>query len=54
MRRFATEREQFTFYMNNLPELDARLAEGARKAQEYGARSAEPKCAQKWAIRAAN
>jgi len=35
-RRFATEREQFTFYMNNLPELDARLAEGAHKAQAYG------------------
>jgi tryptophanyl-tRNA synthetase len=37
LRRFATEREQFNFYMNNLPELDAKLAEGARKAQEYGA-----------------
>ncbi|GAA4011415.1 tryptophan--tRNA ligase [Hymenobacter fastidiosus] len=36
LRRFATEREQFDFYLNNLPELDARLAEGARKAQEYG------------------
>ncbi|ALD20434.1 tryptophan--tRNA ligase [Hymenobacter sp. DG25A] len=36
MRRFATEREQFNFYMNNLPEVDARLAEGARKAQAYG------------------
>jgi tryptophanyl-tRNA synthetase len=36
LRRFATEREQFNFYMNNLPELDARLAEGARKAQAYG------------------
>jgi tryptophanyl-tRNA synthetase len=35
-QRFATEREQFTFYMNNLPEVDARLAEGARKAQAYG------------------
>jgi tryptophanyl-tRNA synthetase len=34
--RFATEREQFNFYMSNLPELDARLAEGARKAQAYG------------------
>jgi len=34
--RFATEREQFTYFMNNLPELDARLAEGARKAQAYG------------------
>ena len=36
VRRFATEREQFQFYMNNLPEVDARLAEGARKAQAYG------------------
>ncbi|WP_022825944.1 tryptophan--tRNA ligase [Hymenobacter norwichensis] len=35
-QRFATEREQFTFYMNNLPEVDARLAEGARRAQAYG------------------
>ncbi|HEX8327029.1 MAG TPA: tryptophan--tRNA ligase [Hymenobacter sp.] len=37
LRRFATEREQFDFYMNNLPELDAKLAIGARRAQEYGA-----------------
>ena len=36
LRRFATEREQFKFYINNLPEVDARLAEGARKAQAYG------------------
>jgi tryptophanyl-tRNA synthetase len=36
LRRFANEREQFTFYMNNLPEVDAKLAEGARKAQAYG------------------
>ncbi|TGE27913.1 tryptophan--tRNA ligase [Hymenobacter metallicola] len=34
--RFATEREQFNFYINNLPEVDKRLAEGARKAQAYG------------------
>jgi len=34
--RFATEREQFTFYINNLPEVDRKLAEGARKAQTYG------------------
>ncbi|UOQ71844.1 tryptophan--tRNA ligase [Hymenobacter cellulosilyticus] len=34
--RFATEREQFNFYMSNLPEVDKRLAEGARKAQAYG------------------
>ncbi|HEX8660141.1 MAG TPA: tryptophan--tRNA ligase [Hymenobacter sp.] len=37
LRRFATEREQFTFYLNNLPELDAKLAIGAHRAQEYGA-----------------
>ncbi|WP_210517573.1 tryptophan--tRNA ligase [Hymenobacter terricola] len=37
LRRFATEREQFNFYMNNLPELDAQLAIGAKRAQEYGA-----------------
>jgi tryptophanyl-tRNA synthetase len=37
LRRFAPEREQFDFYMNNLPELDAKLAVGARRAQEYGA-----------------
>ncbi|MCB2411202.1 tryptophan--tRNA ligase [Hymenobacter lucidus] len=36
LHRFATEREQFNFYMNNLPEVDKRLAEGARKAQAYG------------------
>jgi tryptophanyl-tRNA synthetase len=37
LRRFATEREQFSFYMNNLSELDAKLAIGAHRAQEYGA-----------------
>jgi len=37
LRRFATERERFDFYMNNLPELDAKLAIGAQRAQEYGA-----------------
>ena len=36
MSRFAEERRQFSFYMDNLPEVDARLAEGARKAQAYG------------------
>ncbi|WP_139920399.1 tryptophan--tRNA ligase [Hymenobacter sp. DG01] len=34
--RFAQEREQFNFYINNLPEIDRKLAEGARKAQAYG------------------
>ena len=37
LRRFAKEREQFDFYMNNLPELDAKLAIGAKRAQKYGA-----------------
>ena len=37
LRRFAVERERFDFYMNNLPELDAALAIGASRAQEYGA-----------------
>ncbi|WP_310392281.1 tryptophan--tRNA ligase [Hymenobacter sp.] len=37
LRRFATERDQFNFYLSNLPELDAQLAIGARRAQEYGA-----------------
>ena len=37
LRRFTPERERFDFYLNNLPELDAQLAVGARRAQEYGA-----------------
>ncbi|RZL14255.1 MAG: tryptophan--tRNA ligase [Hymenobacter sp.] len=37
LQRFATERERFNFYMNNLPELDAQLAIGAQRAQAYGA-----------------
>ena len=37
LRRFATERVRFSFYMDNLPELDAQLAIGARRAQDYGA-----------------
>ena len=37
LRRFATERERFDFYINNLSEIDAQLAIGARRAQEYGA-----------------
>lgn len=37
LRRFATERERFDFYMNNLPEIDAQLAIGAKRAQTYGA-----------------
>ena len=34
--RFAAERAQFAYYMHNLPEVDQRLAAGARKAQDYG------------------
>ncbi len=37
LKRFATERERFDFYMSNLPEVDEQLAIGARRAQEYGA-----------------
>jgi tryptophanyl-tRNA synthetase len=37
LTRFATERERFSFYMNNLPEIDAQLAIGAKRAQAYGA-----------------
>lgn len=37
MQRFGEERRLFNYYLANLPELDARLAEGARKAQAYGA-----------------
>jgi tryptophanyl-tRNA synthetase len=37
LQRFAEERRLFNYYMDNLPELDAKLAEGARKAQAYGA-----------------
>ena len=37
LRRFATEREKFNFYMSNLSELDAALTVGAQRAQAYGA-----------------
>jgi tryptophanyl-tRNA synthetase len=37
LRRFGPERERFNFYMDNLPELDAALALGAQRAQDYGA-----------------
>jgi len=37
LQRFGEERRLFNYYLDNLPELDARLAEGARKAQAYGA-----------------
>jgi len=37
IQHFGEERRLFNYYMDNLPELDARLADGARKAQAYGA-----------------
>jgi tryptophanyl-tRNA synthetase len=33
LEKFKTEREKYTFYMNNLPELDKALMEGAEKAK---------------------
>ncbi|PSR56432.1 tryptophan--tRNA ligase [Adhaeribacter arboris] len=36
MRKFKQERELFTYYMNNLSEIDQKLAEGAAKAREIG------------------
>jgi tryptophanyl-tRNA synthetase len=35
--KFAQEREQFNYFMNNLPEIDARLKAGAAKARALGA-----------------
>ena len=35
--KFAHEREQFNYYMNNLPEIDDRLKAGAKKARALGA-----------------
>lgn len=37
LERFRTEREKFEYYMNNLPELDAKLEEGAEKARNIAA-----------------
>lgn len=37
VRKYSQERERFIYYMNNLPELDARLAAGAAKARTIGA-----------------
>lgn len=37
LKRFAKEREMFNYYMNNFPELDAKLKIGAEKAQAIGA-----------------
>ena len=36
--KFAKERELFNYYMNNQPELDARLLEGANKARNIGSK----------------
>jgi tryptophanyl-tRNA synthetase len=37
IRKFARERELFQYYMQNLPEVDARLKAGADKARAIGA-----------------
>lgn len=37
LEKYAKPRERFHYYMNNLPELDAKLAEGAAKARAIGA-----------------
>ena len=37
LERFKTEREKFEYYMNNLPELDEKLAEGAEKTRKIAA-----------------
>ncbi|MGV3539403.1 MAG: tryptophan--tRNA ligase [Rufibacter sp.] len=37
LEKYAEPRERFNYYMNNLPELDAKLKEGAEKARAIGA-----------------
>lgn len=37
LENFKTEREKFNYYMNNLPELDAKLQEGAEKTRKIAA-----------------
>ncbi|MFC7000115.1 tryptophan--tRNA ligase [Rufibacter roseus] len=37
LKKYAEPRERFNYYMNNLSELDAKLAEGAAKARAIGA-----------------
>ena len=39
MQRFAKEREMFSYYMNNLTELDAKLKIGAQKAHKIGSKT---------------
>ena len=34
LEKFSTERERYNYYMENLEELDKKLAEGASKAKE--------------------
>src|SRR5688572_9591066 len=36
LKKYASEREQFNYYMNNLEEVDRKLAEGAEKARAIG------------------
>lgn len=37
LTKFARERELFSYYMNNLPELDQKLKEGAEKTRKIAA-----------------
>jgi len=37
LERFKTEREKFDYYLNNLPELEAKLQEGAEKTRKVAA-----------------
>ena len=37
LEKFKTEREKFNYYLNNLPELDAKLQEGADKTKKIAA-----------------
>ena len=37
LEKFKTEREKFNYYLNNLPELDAKLQEGADKTRKIAA-----------------
>lgn len=39
LRKYAQERELFSYYMNNLPEIDAKLKTGADKARAIGAKT---------------
>lgn len=39
LEKFKSEREKFDYYMNNLPELDAKLLEGAEKTRKIAAQT---------------